>query len=1393
MAKQRVLRSPFLQSLVKGELMHNKTQPTRPSHIKQSAIALGIAGAAALFTLASSAPLWAAQTQLEAPKSGLWIVELELPSMMQTLNNQGQSMAQSDRSAPSFKQQLALVEDQVEQQRELLAQSMAMELTPRHSYRVGMTGFAAAMSAADAELLRQQPGVKAVYPDVEYVPLLDSGPAWIGAPGIWNGPAGSNSEGEGVVVGVIDGGINWDHPFFSATGADGFTHTNPRGQTFGLCSNPAVVCNNKLIGVYDFTNEGSNGRSITNHGSHVASIAAGNRLALSLPLPSGNTTFTLSGVAPHANVISYKVCESTSNNTAGSCSGAAILNAIEQAVLDRVDVINISLGTTAPLFELPWRLPIPNAELSAREAGVVVAVAAGNLGPQERTVSSSGHSPWVITAGNSTHNRIIGQTVTDLSGGATTPPPDLVGAGNTEGSSERRIVHARDFGFALCGVGPAELRSGCNGGNDAITGASNPFAPNTFNGEIVVCDRGEYGRVEKGFNVLAAGAGGMILANTEEQGRDTTSDAHCLPAVHVDSEQGDALRTWLASGDGHRGRITATNRVLDDGLADQIVSSSSRGPNPEIPGVVKPNLMAPGANILGASADANAVAFLTGTSMASPHVAGSAALLLGVNPGWTPAHVQSTLVSTARHNVIFDGDEAAPINSRGAGLAQPTNALNAGLYLNISANDFRAANPANNGDPRQLNLALMQDPNCMERCSFTRRVTDLQGGGSWQVAVEGELPLTVAPSQFTLSAGQSQVLTITADVTDPSLLGRWVDGAVVLRSPGAPEQRLQATVLASGGALPTSGEITTTETRGRVAVELSGLAEITLGNWDAGNLVPGVLSQFSNISQDPSRTDPFDSPAGTALQFIDVPADTAFLLVRVNQASASDIDLFVGLDSNGNRAPSGGEQLCSSTTSGVVEQCMLLNPEPGTYWAVYQNFSSGTNSTSSISTEYAVAAKQNSGNFFVNGPGVVAAGDNFSLDLAWDDGRIQNNSSWWGALTLGTDNNNPGNIGILPIRILRSGRDTNRSLPLFNQQARSVAVAANDEYDRMFIDVPPGAQSLTVTLSEAGLTARGALDLAPVAFDNAFAEEPFAAVAPAERLMSRNISNGGVTLNVAGASLIPGRWYVIPRNTGGSEFNVRVEANVVMGDAGFVPERNSFGPINRNISQGVEFNRVGNSFGAAFFTYEENGAPVTYLGAGSLANGQSLLPHGPLNAFVGIPGAQEGMPVGYIGLTFIGPQEAILSYDLLGESGSERLGTIAQLSCPQRNGQLLNVTGHWTPQTAGGGGTALLVNENNQAYVFYFFDQQGRQRWLLANSPDNFTTNAEATARQFRGYCPTCAPTSTGQDIVGTVTHSFINDVEGQQVVNVNLAQPLNGSVQLNRALFKLTDPNVCQ
>jgi hypothetical protein len=231
----------------------------------------------------------------------------------------------------------------------------------------------------------------------------------------------------------------------------------------------------------------------------------------------------------------------------------------------------------------------------------LVATSAGNDGPNLGTIGSPANAPWIIAAGNATHNRVFGSVVQNLTGGATTPPEDLIGASLTGGTGQLQIVHARDFGNALCGEGEAELAASC-GGN---TGASNPWAGETpFNGQIVVCDRGTYGRVEKGKNVLLAGAGGYILANTAADGESVVADDHCLPTSHIGRADGDTLRAWLDSGSGHGGSISGFTLAEKDSFGDQVNESSSRGPAlTPVEDVQKPNLIAPGTQILAATED----------------------------------------------------------------------------------------------------------------------------------------------------------------------------------------------------------------------------------------------------------------------------------------------------------------------------------------------------------------------------------------------------------------------------------------------------------------------------------------------------------------------------------------------------------------------------------------------------------------------------------------------------------------------------------------------------------------------------------------------------------------------------------------------------------------------
>ncbi|MCU0990098.1 MAG: S8 family serine peptidase, partial [Xanthomonadales bacterium] len=212
------------------------------------------------------------------------------------------------------------------------------------------------LTEAEAAELARSTLLQSITRDTRQRLDTDAGPEWIGAGDIWNGLAGyPEARGENIVVGVIDSGINWEHPSFSDPSGDGYDHVNPFGEQLGLCDDPEVECNDKLIGVYDFVEddpstddvveENTKGRDNDGHGSHVASIAAGNRANVVL---NGSANATLSGVAPRANLVTYRVCfvgEPAGADT-GGCAASAILSAIDQAVEDGVAVINYSIGSS---------------------------------------------------------------------------------------------------------------------------------------------------------------------------------------------------------------------------------------------------------------------------------------------------------------------------------------------------------------------------------------------------------------------------------------------------------------------------------------------------------------------------------------------------------------------------------------------------------------------------------------------------------------------------------------------------------------------------------------------------------------------------------------------------------------------------------------------------------------------------------------------------------------------------------------------------------------------------------------------------------------------------------------------------------------------------------------
>jgi subtilisin family serine protease len=218
------------------------------------------------------------------------------------------------------------------------ADMLSRPLQPIAAFDLASHAVVVAVDEHEAALLASLPGVTHVEPDRWLEPLSDASARWTGADLLWQGIDGIASQGEGVVIGIFDGGINWLHPSFAATAIDGHVHSNPRGSYFGSCRTNPAICNTKLIGVHDMTvcepafenctdNEHNSGFDRNGHGSHVASIAAGNPIDADLTtLLGGNPgSARIAGIAPRANLISYKVCETL-------CSSSWIMAALEQAV-----------------------------------------------------------------------------------------------------------------------------------------------------------------------------------------------------------------------------------------------------------------------------------------------------------------------------------------------------------------------------------------------------------------------------------------------------------------------------------------------------------------------------------------------------------------------------------------------------------------------------------------------------------------------------------------------------------------------------------------------------------------------------------------------------------------------------------------------------------------------------------------------------------------------------------------------------------------------------------------------------------------------------------------------------------------------------------------------------
>lgn len=665
------------------------------------------------------------------------------------------------------------------------------------------------LSEQEANIARGMPGVRLVEAYQEYTLDTDTGPALIGAPPVWNGTnpgAPAPYRGEGVVVGIIDSGINFGSPSFAGVGpVDGYAHINPlgSGNYLGTCAPGGVDagrCNDKLIGGYDFVCSFSTVQQCTaansreepgfgdtnSHGSHVASTVAGNLRDADF---SGNT-LRISGVAPRSNIVAYDACYTNTSTGQGLCPNVSTLASVDQAVADGiVDVLNYSIGGGTS----PWTESTSLAFLGAVDAGIYVAAAAGNSGPGANTMGNM--QPWVSTTAAAQHGRAgfgIAMSVT----GPTPVPANLAPLIVNQGSG------GVAFSAPIPGTTPLYISAGINGTSDGCAA----YPANTFAGGIAVVRRGTCSFAIKVNNASAAGAIAVIIANNAAGVILPSVPGTTVPVFSVTQAEGNNLRDFEQANP-----TTATAQIAFPAVAlpntpDALAAFSSRGPAGTF-NIAKPDVTAPGVDVLAVMAGTaltgseNLVGLMSGTSMASPHHAGAAALIKQARPTWTAPEIKSALSMTATQTVYLE-DQVTLANTfaRGSGRIRVDQAINSGLVMNETRANYLAADPATGGEPANLNQPNLINRSCFPRCVFNRTFRNTTGNpATWRLSLEGGLSAAM-PSSMTLAPNGSATVRITLFGSALPNNGSWNFGNLVLTSVPAdasPPQVLRLPIVAA--------------------------------------------------------------------------------------------------------------------------------------------------------------------------------------------------------------------------------------------------------------------------------------------------------------------------------------------------------------------------------------------------------------------------------------------------------------------------------------------------------------------------------------------------------------------------------------------------------------------
>lgn len=941
----------------------------------------------------------------------------------------------------------------------LVKSTLKRNILVKNNYHIALNAFSLELTQDENKALQAVEGIKQVVKIKKRYLTSDSGPSYIKAASAWQGSAiGVSSMGENVIVGILDTGISPFHPSFADVGGDKYDHNNPLGQGvyLGDCAKPELTyyCNDKLIGIWshpdillNYTPNGDDLIAIDHdgHGSHTTSIAAGNILN---DVPVYNVVGELaafsfpkiSGVAPHANIVSYQVCAANEG-----CFPDITALAVEHAIANGVQVLNYSVGGEATD---PWYDIESQVFLAAREAGIHVATSAGNAGPNSATVGSPGNAPWLTSVAAYRHDRFFTEKEITFNGGNTTLST-ILGLASTLGHSAA-IVDAAHFGDGDC---------------------LNEFTEGTFNGEIVLCRRGGIARVSKGSNVLVGGAGAMVLVNVAGEVDNLVSDFHVLPAIHINAEDGNNLVNWLASGNNHQAKISASVMEHNESVARIAGSFSSRGPEKIINKWLVPHISAPGVNIYGANSEyqpwygvnektESPYIFLDGTSMASPHVAGALVLITSLRPQWTPAEVQSALMLSANFDTKKeDGETASSFFDSGAGFLHIDRALNAGLVMDVSYQDYIDANGENEGDASSLNLPSALRTDCTLKCTWMREFTATEQS-SWIASSDSTtsgFSISVNPTNFILAKGESVILEITGSVSE-GYQDEYGMGRLIL-TPDNNQLSVTALPIIGHfrlGEFPLNYRIDTSKDVGHSNV--SGIKTIGTDNLQ---ITTFELTEVEVIKAEIPRDDldssswprnVYNDPSYFYAQSLIIPEGIKRVVARVSSTTSPDLDLYITTDYNLNgRLDSIYEMqtdICNTATAKALESCEINNPLAGQYSLTVHNYGDFDNpiAVEDLVTIELVLIGQDDRSITVEHKNKVAALEDIDLDINWSKDLVEN-TLYMTVIELGTDASTPDDIGIMPVEIYRNARpialiNNKRKITITAEEGSSISLTA---------------------------------------------------------------------------------------------------------------------------------------------------------------------------------------------------------------------------------------------------------------------------------------------------------------------------------------------------------------